>query len=130
MPHLSRASYSWKKYPAFLTAEVQQFFLLYQVLSQKIRTRFGQPQLFIMKRRLPARFIHNQLSILTVRIQRGIRQATDSENSLNKFELTRRTVQSCRKICLFLLEECSFPAAVNDPSHRFPFVGFHQAERN
>jgi hypothetical protein len=28
-------------------------------------------------------------------------------------EVMRRTVQSCRKICLFLLEECSFPAAVN-----------------
>src|SRR4029453_4960123 len=42
MPHLSRASYSWKKYPAFLTTEGQQLFRLYQVLSQKIRTRFGQ----------------------------------------------------------------------------------------
>jgi hypothetical protein len=42
IPNLSRASYSWKKYPALLTSEVQQFFRLYQVLSQKIRTRFGQ----------------------------------------------------------------------------------------
>ena len=25
MPHLSRASYSWKKYPTFLTTERQQF---------------------------------------------------------------------------------------------------------
>jgi hypothetical protein len=41
-PNLSRASYSWKKYPAFLTPERQQFFRLEQVLSQKIRTRFGQ----------------------------------------------------------------------------------------
>ena len=26
MPHLSRASYSWKKYPAFLTAEESAVF--------------------------------------------------------------------------------------------------------
>jgi len=42
IPYLSGASYSWKKYPAFLTAEGQQPFRLYQLLSQKIRTRFGQ----------------------------------------------------------------------------------------
>jgi hypothetical protein len=29
----------------------------------------------------------------------------------------------------FLLEECGFPAAVNDPSYRFPFVVSHPAER-
>jgi hypothetical protein len=40
--NLSRASYSWKKYPALLTAEGQQPFRLYQLLSQQIRTRFGQ----------------------------------------------------------------------------------------
>src|SRR4029453_13676144 len=114
MPHLSRASYSWKKYPAFLTTESQQFFRFYQVLSQKIRTRFGQPQLFIMKRRLPARFIHNQLSILTVRIQPGIRQATDNENSLNKFELTRRSVQSYAELALFPLDKFGFISAVNN----------------
>jgi hypothetical protein len=33
IPTLSRASYSWKKYPAFLTVKGQQFFRLYQVLS-------------------------------------------------------------------------------------------------
>jgi len=38
----SRASHSWKKYPALLTAEGQQPFRLYQLLSQQIRTRFGQ----------------------------------------------------------------------------------------
>jgi hypothetical protein len=42
VPNLSRASYSCKN-PAFLTAEDQQFFRLYQVLSRKIRTKFGQP---------------------------------------------------------------------------------------
>jgi hypothetical protein len=34
------------------------------------------------------------LATLTVRYNGGIRHATDSENSLNKFELTRRSIQS------------------------------------
>jgi len=41
-PNLSRASYSWKKYPAFLTDEGQQFFLVLASFitehSDKIRT--------------------------------------------------------------------------------------------
>jgi hypothetical protein len=41
--NLSRASYSWKKYPAFLTADDYQIFPALEVLSQKIRTRLGQP---------------------------------------------------------------------------------------
>jgi hypothetical protein len=47
-----------------------------------------------MKTHLAAHFIHNQLATLTVRYNGGIRHATDSENSLNKFELTRRSIQS------------------------------------
>src|SRR5262245_5342703 len=50
--------------------------------------------------------------------------------TLHRRDLLDASSSSCRKICLFLLEECSFPAAVNDSSHRFPFVVFHQAERN
>ena len=42
MPHLSRASYSWKKYPAFLTAKDYQIFPALEVLSQKIRTTTTQ----------------------------------------------------------------------------------------
>src|SRR5262249_1992351 len=59
-PNLSGASYSWKKYPAFLTTESQQFFRLYQVLSQKIRTRFGQPQLFYHEKAFRKRTVHSQ----------------------------------------------------------------------
>jgi hypothetical protein len=33
IPNLSRASYSWKKYPAFLTADDYQIFLALEVLS-------------------------------------------------------------------------------------------------
>jgi hypothetical protein len=50
--------------------------------------------------------------------------------TLHRRDLLDASSSSCRKICLFLLEECSFPAAVNDPSQRFPFVVFHQAEKN
>jgi hypothetical protein len=50
IPDLCRASYSWKKYPAFLTADDCQIFPALEVLSQKIRTRFGQPQLIILKK--------------------------------------------------------------------------------
>ena len=41
---------SCKKYPAFLTAEEYQFFSALEGLSQKIRTRFGQPQLLILEK--------------------------------------------------------------------------------
>ena len=38
IPNLSRASYSWKKYPAFLTAEDHQIFSALEVFHR----RFGQ----------------------------------------------------------------------------------------
>jgi len=44
----------------------------------------------------------------------GIRQATDYEDSLNKFESMRRTIQSYVEFTLFPLEESRFYYAVND----------------
>ena len=60
------------------------------------------------------RIIDNQLATLTVRYNVGIRQATDYEDSLNKFESMRRTIQSYVEFTLFPLEESRFYYAVND----------------
>jgi hypothetical protein len=60
------------------------------------------------------RIIDNQLATLTVRYNVGIRQATDYEDSLNKFESMRRTIQSYVEFTLFRLEESRFYDAVND----------------
>jgi hypothetical protein len=42
IPSLSRASYSWKKYPTFLTLTTSRFSQLWK-FATKDRTRFGQP---------------------------------------------------------------------------------------
>ena len=60
------------------------------------------------------RIIDNQWATLTVRYNVGIRQATDYEDSLNKFESMRRTIQSYVEFTLFPLEESRFYYAVND----------------
>jgi hypothetical protein len=70
-----------------------------------------------MKTYLAAHFIHNQLATLTVRYNGGICHATDSENSLNKFELTRQF--NLKLILAFLL---NYTVAFRCVNHTFLYL--------
>ena len=68
IPHLSRASYSWKKYPASLTSEGQQFFRLYQVFHKKIRAAIT-----LYREQAFCRTLDSQPTTLTARHDRAFR---------------------------------------------------------